>query len=340
MFYHIETEERGAGGKSGTVYTLRHNDGSQAEVWPANGFNCLRWRIVVDGHLRDLLYTAPDWESNPVPTRSGIPVLFPFPNRIRDGRYSFGWKDYQLPLNDSVKQNAIHGYAPRHAWQVFGYGSDQDSAWIHGDFHASVDAPETVEFWPADYRLSLIYRLTENSLRLESRVRNLGSTPLPFGLGFHPYFRFPCADESVAHYRLHAPARSIWECVDSLPTGERQSVADAINWNTPRPINSTQLDTLYTDLGAITERPDGMLLRAELTHETLPGALQVWTNGDFRESVLFTPPHRQAVCIEPYTCGTDAINLAERKIDAGLQILPPDGEWTGCVEFRWEPSPR
>jgi len=340
MFYHIETEERSAGGRTGTVYTLRHNGGSRAELWPAHGFNCLRWQVKNEGQLRDMLYVAPDWEVNPVPTRSGIPVLFPFPNRIRDGKYNFGWKDYQLPLNDSTSKNAIHGYAPRHAWQVFGYSADQDSAWIHGDFQASVDAPETLNYWPADYRLSLVYRLTEHALRLDATVRNLGTVPLPFGLGLHPYFRFPSAEKSIDRCQLRAPARSTWECIDNLPTGARQPVADEINWNTARPIGSTALDTLYTDLGAIGQQADGLLLRATLAHSELPGMLQVWTSASFRESVLFTPPHRQAVCIEPYTCATDAINLAEQKIDAGLLTLPAEGVWTGSVEFRWLPEPR
>jgi aldose 1-epimerase len=338
MFYHIETEERTAGGKTGTVYTLRRNGGPLAEIWPAHGFNCLRWRITTAEGPHDLLYTAPDWHTNPVPTRSGIPILFPFPNRIRDGKFSQGWNNYQLPLNDSTRKNAIHGWAPRHPWRVFGYGADEDAAWIHGEFQMSVDAPEIRGLWPSDAVLSVIYRFTERSLRLESRVKNVGDGPLPFGLGFHPYFRFPCGDESIDHFKLLAPARSIWTSVDNLPTGERQPVADAINWNTPRQIAGTPLDTLYTDLGAIAEHADGLLLRAELGHAHNPGVLQVWTSRDFRDEVLFTPPHRQAVCIEPYTCATDAVNLAERKIDAGWQVLPPGEVWTGVVEFRWDPG--
>ena len=55
---------------------------------------------------------------------------------------------------------------------------------------------------------------------------------------------------------------------------------------------------------------------------------------ELRELVVFTPPHRQAFCIEPYTCITDAINLQQRGTDAGLQVLPPGGQWTGIVEMR------
>ena len=37
--------------------------------------------------------------------------------------------------------------------------------------------------------------------------------------------------------------------------------------------------------------------------------------------VVYIPPHRKAICIEPYTCVTNAVNLGDR--------LGPDGPQTG-----------
>jgi aldose 1-epimerase len=333
MLYHIETEERSAGGRGGTVYTLRRPDaGSLAEVWPAHGFNCLRWQAGG----RELLYQAHDWADNPVPTRSGVPILFPFPNRIRDGVFTYRGRTYRLPKNDSAKANAIHGFAPRHPWRVVGYGADAASAWVHGDFRLSKDAPNTADVWPGDALLSVIYRLTPDRLQIEMRVRNVGEGPFPFGVGLHPYFRPPAADVSRAV--LHAPARSIWCLENGLPTGERRSPPDDLNWNRPRPVSGTQLDTVYGDLGAIAEAAGGMVLRATLGDVELPGRLELWTTLDFRESVLFTPPHRQAVCLEPYTCVTDAVNLQAAGLDAGWRELAAGGEWSGTVAFRWNPA--
>ena len=36
-------------------------------------------------------------------------ILFPFPNRIKDGVYLYGEQTYRLDRNDSVYDNAIHG---------------------------------------------------------------------------------------------------------------------------------------------------------------------------------------------------------------------------------------
>jgi len=332
MLYHIDTEERSAGGRGGTVYTLSHAaTDSLIEVWPAHGFNCLRWRHR--GH--DLLYAAPDWESNPVPTRSGIPILFPFPNRIRDGRFTHDGQAFTLPKNDSTKANAIHGFAPRNAWTVFGYAADAAGAWLHADFRIAENAPESKDLWPGDATLSVVYRFTGSKIRMEFRVANAGKTSFPFGIGLHPYFTIPGA-ATVDDTELHAPARSVWPLTDSLPSGPKQPVPDALNFNRPRRIAGINLDTVYGDLGVIRTGPDGMLLRAALKRPDGDGQLEVWTTADFRESVLFTPVHRQALCVEPYTCVTDAANLTG---DAGWQTLPPGSVWTGAVEFAWNATP-
>src|SRR5204863_5699002 len=53
----------------------------------------------------------------------------------------------------------------------------------------------------------------------------------------------------------------------------------------------------------------------------------------FRECVVFTPPHREAICIEPYTCVPGCFELAQRGIEAGLRVVPPGASFTARVEF-------
>jgi aldose 1-epimerase len=185
--------------------------------------------------------------------------------------------------------------------------------------------------------LSIVYRVGPDNLRIEMRVRNMGDVPFPFGVGLHPYFRFPCKDPDISRYMLDMPARSVWPLIDNLPTGERGPVPDELNFNRPKMIGRLQLDTVYTDLGSIESQDNGMLLRATLSHTELPGRLELWTSPDFRETVVFTPPHRNAVCLEPYTCVTDAINL-HSGTNPGWTELPVGGHWAGVVEFRWNGS--
>src|SRR6266545_236025 len=141
MTFQVRTEERPGATGPLKIWVLEDGRGAVAEVCPALGFNCYRWHVELEGGADELLYSEPNFLTDGKPTRSGIPVLFPFPNRIRDGRYSWAGKDYQLPLNDPSGKNAIHGFACRHAWRVVEQGADERSAWVTGEFQASIDAP-------------------------------------------------------------------------------------------------------------------------------------------------------------------------------------------------------
>jgi aldose 1-epimerase len=59
---------------------------------------------------------------------------------------------------------------------------------------------------------------------------------------------------------------------------------------------------------------------------------------DFRELVVFTPPHGRSVCLEPYTCVTDAANLADQGLDTGWRELPPGASAHLWFEITLGPS--
>src|SRR5947207_2208410 len=149
MGFVVNTTERTAGDRTGPVYELADAAGTvRAEVWPMWGFNCLRWQVRrPGGDWSGVLFTAPDWETNPVPTRSGHPILFPFPGRLRGGRITVAGQTYQLPLNDSTKQHAIHGFTPRNPWRIGPIGAALDRAVVGGQFNLKQDVPSTAGQW-------------------------------------------------------------------------------------------------------------------------------------------------------------------------------------------------
>ena len=332
MPFQITTREAQAGAASGTVYTLADGGGATAEVWPFLGFNCVRWSVRTQaGGVGPVLYTAPDWESNPVPTRSGHPILFPFPNRLKGGHFTFEGKEYQLPLNESSGKHAIHGFTPKSKWRVVGVAAGDDEAEITGAFRISTDRPDVLACWPGDLVLTVTYRLTASSLEVRCRVRNLGPGNVPFGLGYHPYFCLPSLpNEPVDGMVLQAPARSLWVAVESLATGEHVSTPAAVDFTRARPVGDAVLDTLYGDLPADTS------LRATLSHPRSPESVTVTADAAFRELLLFTPGHRRAVAVEPYTCATDAVNISARGIDAGLRVLAAGAEFAATVRYSVE----
>lgn len=320
-----------------TIVVLEDGQGARAEIWPALGFNCIRWKVARAGKDAELLYADSQLFSNGRPTRSGIPVLFPFPNRIAVGKYRWEGKDYQLPCNDAPQKNAIHGFACRKPWRVVGQGADGASSWVTGEFQISKDAPEAKGFWPADAILRLTYRLQAGRLRLEAEVTNPDKVSLPFGLGYHQYFRVPLVPGGKPEECLiQVPAKEFWELNDCLPPGTRKPVDPPRDLLRPRKFPDLQVDDVLTGIDR-TQRPEpasGLSWNGTLRQADAGLELSMHSSPSFRELVIFTPGHHEAFCLEPYTCVTDAVNLQARGIDAGWLQLTPGAKWTGVVEMR------
>lgn len=310
---------------------------NRLEVSPAIGFNAYRWQVA--GH--ELLYVNPQFFTELRPTRGGFPILFPFPNRIRAGTFTWDGKTYQLPLGDPAKRNAIHGFVFNRAWRIVDQGANDKEAWITGEFHGSKDAPETLTLWPADYRLRVTYRLLDHVLQVEAVADNPDSKPLPFGLGYHPYFAI--APFGGPQTLVTATAQKYWALTDNLPTGQILDVDETSDQHRDlrvgRNYESLKLDDVLTCLQAIVRKlDDGLAMVGAVQHPAGERILTLWMDTDFRELVAFTPPHRDAICLEPYTCTTDAINLQQRGVNAGLRVLAPGERWSGIVEMHLSSS--
>src|SRR6516164_9410644 len=102
MAFHVEEQRRAFPLKPQTTgWAMQDREaGCGVEIAPEMGGNCYRWYIAEAGRPVELLYRDPEIFPGSRPTRSGIPVLFPFPNRIQGGRFQWHGKTYQLPLND------------------------------------------------------------------------------------------------------------------------------------------------------------------------------------------------------------------------------------------------
>ena len=129
----------------------------------------------------DWMRPAPSGEDF-APTDAACFPLVPYSNRIRDGRFAFEGKPYQLALNFPPEPHSIHGHGWQRGWAVA--AQDDASATLAFDFPADGnDDP-----WPAAYRAEQCFRLDEDSLSVEIAVTNRGSQNMPVSLGLHPYF--------------------------------------------------------------------------------------------------------------------------------------------------------
>lgn len=286
--------------------TLRDGDRAEADVAPQLGNNCFAFRGVAD-------VFEPVSFANFVarPTSYGLPLLFPFPNRIREGEFTFQGRKYRV---DPPR----HGFVRDRPWTVVETGaSDGEGAWIRCRLDAA-DHPDTIlSQFPFPFVVETTHRLREGRLDLNVVATNTGHSEMPVGFGIHPYFRLP------ARGTIQVPAENRWELIDNLPTGTVLPPDEAHDLRRPRALSGLELDDIY---GGLTTSAPGvtrcLLSDAQQGIETV-------VEFDVREFpfvVVFTPPARPAICIEPNSCTTDAFNLHERGIGSNAIVLPPGAQ--------------
>ncbi|MBI3861077.1 MAG: aldose 1-epimerase [Planctomycetia bacterium] len=295
--------------------------GSTARILPAVGFNLFQLQLPVGERVVEVLDAEPEFATTGnSPSHNGIPLLFPFPNRIRGGRYTWGGREYVLEgARHDAQGNAIHGLVIDRPWRVIQTIENR----VVGQFQLSVDAPDRRALWPADFLIEVRYELKDAGLHCDVRVANPDRVPLPFGFGTHPYFRVPLSSKSKAgDCLIQAPAAEEWELVGCLPTGKQRPAVGPKDLREGQELAGLKLDDAFTGLAA----SDG---RIETVVMDPSAGLEVRQSFDtaFRDLVVYTPPHGRSVCLEPYTCMTDAIHLAEQGIDGGWRVLGPGAEF-------------
>ena len=300
--------------------------GATAKILAGFGFNCYSFRPVIDGETIEVLWSHPEFDKGGErPSGSGIPLLFPFPGRLRGTSLEFRGKSYALGPGDAFG-NAIHGYVLNRAWSVV----EQESNRVVAQFQPSVDAPDLVGRWPADYLLQVAYTLRNNTLTLGVMIGCMGEpNTLPFGFGTHPYFRVPLGDSGSADdCQIHVPAAKHWELADMLPTGRTVANDAAHDLSEGKPFGETQLDDVLTELSSHEGR-----IATKIADSNSGRTMTMTFDDSFRECVVYNPPHREAFCIEPLTCVPNAYDLEAQGIATGLRILEPGESFSANIEI-------
>jgi aldose 1-epimerase len=291
-------------------------NGDRARILVSLGFNCFSWRPMLEGGPREVLWAQPEFAGGGErPSGSGVPLLFPFPGRIGGACYSFGGHEYQLEPGDSFG-NAIHGFVYNRPWRVV----EERGNRVVGEFQASRDDPTILERWPSDFRIQVGYEIRGRELVSDVRYENTGDGPLPCGFGTHAYFRLPLVEGGDAEQTIvRVPAAKLWEAKDMLPTGRVLPAEGELDLAAGRPLAGRKFDTYFTDLRVEKSGIVATILADEVSGRKL---FQIF-KPVFAQCVVYTPPHREAICLEPYTCVPDPFRLMAEGYRSGLQILQP-----------------
>jgi aldose 1-epimerase len=225
--------------------------------------------------------------------------LIPYSNRIEDSQFYFRDVPVKLARNVADSPHAMHGHGWLSRWLVT----------ASSDTHCTLSyerAPDAE--WPWRYLGRQTFAIRDDELTISLEVVNLAATPMPCGLGFHPYF--PAA--GGPRLRLHA--RSVWDGgVHAFPR-QRVAVPERLDFsNGPSITERTGIDHCFEHWQgrASVTYPDS-LLRVVL--QSCPDADSV---------IVYVPSGGDFFCVEPVTHAVNAMNLSD-PADAGFWTLEPD----------------
>ena len=316
----------------GNTYVLRDRElRSWARIAPSLGCNLVSFGAEMGERAVEAFLQPADETPSQTAGHYGAPVLYPFPNRLRDGRARFGEREITVDRGPG-QRHAIHGLVRDRVWRVDAAPAAADAAVLV----CAVDSDAATERqFPFRFRLTLTFSLSGRSLRVSAEGTNLDDAPMPMGFGWHPYFRLPLTpggDRRDAIVRI--PARQIWELDDTLvPTGEVVTPSPERDFRSARALGAVYLDDVYTGL----ERSNDHSV-CELRDAASHDVLRVSAGPTFREWVVYAPSSRPTICFEPYTCPTDAFNLANQGIDAGVIVLGPGQRWSDWIQLELSSS--
>jgi aldose 1-epimerase len=234
--------------------------------------------------------------------------LFPFPNRVRDGKYSHNGKEYQLAMNFPQENNAIHGLIYDKAFKIINKENGDNFCTLVILYNTK----EAMHGYPFDYTLEVEYRWRENGqFECISTVRNPGIVEIPIGIGWHPYF--VAGNVNVNDLWIQFPAEKILQVDDrQIPTGASDSYT---SFNQLSKVDNTFLDSCFT------LKLDSVIAETIIFNKEENFGYKIWQEtGKEKYNFLqvYTPPSRNSIAFEPMTCAPDALNNKN-----GLILLAP-----------------
>jgi galactose mutarotase-like enzyme len=256
--------------------------GTTVDVVPERGGIITSWQLPQDGKPVEIFYMDKERYSHPeLSVRGGNPILFPICGNLPDNSYVHDGQLYQL------KQ---HGFARDLPWEVV--SQSVESAASLSIRLGSNEA--TREVYPFDFEVIFTYILAANKLTIQQKFVNLSDMPMPFSVGFHPYF----AAGDKSKLEMYIPGSEFCD-----KSGKTHQFDGSFNYN------QDEIDIAFERL---TTRSSSVK-----DHDQ---CLQITMDWDecFSTLVFWTLKGKDFYCLEPWSAPRNAINTGNK-----LLVIPP-----------------
>lgn len=248
---------------------------------------------------------------------AGIPLLYPWANRLAAPRYTAAGKDVVLDVKSPVLHFDDHGL-PMHGvpWGKLRWETLDAQA---KSFRARLnwDSRNLLAVFPFPHHVEMEGSLTGDSLTLATTTAADAGSPVPVSFGFHPYFGIPHLPRQ--QWRIQLPAmRSLDLDSHGIPMRTDQPF-DAFD--------GALGDTSFDNGFALIEEQSSFSLsgaRCKITVSFLEG---------YRYTQIFAPKGKDFIALEPMTAPTSALTSG-----TGLRVLQPGAEFRAAFRIAVQSS--
>jgi aldose 1-epimerase len=227
----------------------------------------------------------------------GIPLLYPWANRLAGFDYSVGGRTVALDRDSPLIQLEENGL-PIHGllggcphWRVREAKADPAGAMLAAelDFGAHGDL---LAAFPFPHVLRIEVTLHQSTLAIGTTVIPTGDVAVPIAFGYHPYLRLPGAPRE--RWQIVIPARCRLVLDDRMiPTGAEEPV----HFEEEEALGERAFDDAFAEL------EPGMPFSATAAGRKLA----VSFSEGYPYAQVYSPPGADFICFEPMSAPTNAL---------------------------------
>lgn len=282
-------------GTQSEVRLMNIQSGEMVSVLPETGA-CLNLLLLSKNNQIYSLLDGAETENDLSRTKDKFcgSFLFPFPNRVKDGKYYNEGVFHQLPVNFAHENNAIHGLLLNKKFTITQEVCTNTEAILGLEYKSSGE-----EGFPYPFRISIEFVLSSSKgFGCKTIIRNESQFIMPAAVGWHPYFKLGAVDDC----QISFPAKTeLTVDRQMIPTGARNP---EFYFEDFQPLRDKNFDTCFG-----LNKENMHLIR--LFNPSLSVVMNLWQEGGnkgFNYLQVYTPPDRGSIALEPMTAAPDAFN--------------------------------
>jgi aldose 1-epimerase len=256
--------------------------------------------------------------------------LLPWSNRVLGAAFTFDGQRYALRAN-TPQGFAIHGDARERPWRVLSRAANK--------LTCALDSRLFEDFnFPFPFTAHISYTLTNDSFITSLTIVSVGTSVMPVGFGFHPYFNRGFGARNTDEVQVEFKANGVYPPLPGMvaqpithtstthqqPDGTLAPIPPEMDFSSPTTIGGRDIDHCFGGW-------DG---HATINYPSSGIKLHFECDPVLGHVILYTPPGKPFFALEPVTHANDGFNLLAAGVpNSGIRVLEPGEQMQGTFKI-------